>query len=106
MEQGNAGGIWNSPCGACVARGESCVREDGKASCDGCRKRKVTCNLSGWKPPRAKAKRKGGSIIDSDEDAQGELELKWRKVDAVLVVEIQQPATRSLDRRASCRERV
>ena len=43
-----------------------------------------------------KAKQKGGSIIDSDEDAQGEPEPKRRKVDAVPVVEIQQPATRSL----------
>ena len=71
----------------CVACGESCVREDGKASCDGCQKRKVACDLSGRKPRGAKAKRKGGSIIDSDEDAQGELEPKRRKVDA------QQPAT-------------
>ena len=43
-----------------------------------------------------KAKRKGRSIIDSDEDAQGEPELKRRKVDAVLVVEIQQLAASSL----------
>ena len=41
-------------------------------------------------------KRKGGSIIDSDEDAQGKLELKQQKVDAVPVVEIRQPATGSL----------
>ena len=80
----------------CVTRGESCVREDGKASCDGCRKRKVACDLSGRKLRGAKAKRKGGSIIDSDEDAQGEPEPKRQKVDAVPVVEIWQPATRSL----------
>ena len=43
-----------------------------------------------------KAKRKGRSIIDSDEDAQGEPELKRQKVDAVLVVEIRQPAASSL----------
>ena len=43
-----------------------------------------------------KAKRKGRSIINSDEDAQGESELKWQKVDAVPVVEIQQLAGSSL----------
>ena len=53
-------------------------------------------DLSGRKPRGAKAKRKGGSIIDSDEDAQGELEPKRQKVDAVPVVEIRQPATGSL----------
>ena len=41
-------------------------------------------------------KRKGGSIIDSDEDAQGEPEPKRWKVDAVPVVEIRQPATGSV----------
>ena len=41
-------------------------------------------------------KRKGRSIINSDEDVQGEPELKRRKVDAVPVVEIWQPATGSL----------
>ena len=64
--------------------------------CDGCQKRKVACDLSRRKPRGVKAKWKGGSIIDSDEDAQGELEPKRRKVDAVPVVEIQQPATGSL----------
>ena len=43
-----------------------------------------------------KAKRKGGSIIDSDEDVQGEPEPKRRKVDAVPVAEIRQPVTGSL----------
>ena len=43
-----------------------------------------------------KVKRKGGSIIDSDEDAQGELEPKRQKVDAVPVVEIWHLATGSL----------
>ena len=80
----------------CVARRESRVHEDGKASCDRCRKRKVACDLSRRKLCRAKAKWKGGYIIDSDEDAQGEPEPKRRKVDAVPVVEIQQPATGSL----------
>ena len=54
------------------------------------------CDLSGWKPRRAKVKCKGRSIIDSDEDAEGELEPKWWKVDLVLVVEILQPAGTSL----------
>ena len=71
-----------------VAHGESCICEDGKASCDGCRKQKVACDLSGWKPHEAMAKRKGRSIIDSDEDAQGKPEPKRWKVDAVPVVEI------------------
>ena len=83
-------------CSACVAHGESCVCEDSKASCDGCWKWKVACDLSGRKPYGAKAKWKGGSIIDSDEDVQGELEPKRWKVDTVLVVEIRQPATGSL----------
>ena len=39
---------------------------------------------------------KGGSIINSDEDAQGEPELKRRKVNAVPVGEIWQPATGTL----------
>ena len=76
--------------------GGSCVHEDGKAACDGCQKWKVTCDLSGRKPRRAKVKRKGGSIINSDDDAQGEPELKWRKVDPVPVVKIWQPAASSL----------
>ena len=54
------------------------------------------CGLSRWKPCRVKAKRKGGSIIDLDEDVEGELELKQWKVDLVLVMEIQQPAGTSL----------
>ena len=54
------------------------------------------CNLSGRKPRGAKVKCKGGSVIDSDENAQGEPEPKQRKVDAVPVVEIRQPATGSL----------
>ena len=45
------------------------VCEDGKASCDGCRKQKVACDLSGRKPHEVKAKWKGRSIIDSDDDA-------------------------------------
>ena len=57
---------------------------------------KVACNLSGWKPCGVKAKWKGGSIIDSDEDAQGKPEPKRLKVDAVPVVEIRQLATGSL----------
>ena len=65
-------------------------------SCDGCRKRKVACDLSGQKPRGAKAKRKGRSVINSDEDVQGEPEPKWQKVDAVPVVEIRQLATGSL----------
>ena len=64
--------------------------------CDGCWKRKVACDLSGRKPHGEKAKRKGGSIIDFDEDAQGEPEPKQQKVDAVPVVEIWQPAAGSL----------
>ena len=96
FEQGNAGGIWKNPCGACVSCGELCVRENGKASCDGCQRQKVTCNLSRWKPCGAKARRKGGSIIHFDEDAQRELELKRQKVSPVSVMEIQQPAGSSL----------
>ena len=96
LEQGNARGVWKGPCGACVSYGEPCVWEDGKASCDVCQRRKVMCDLSGWKLHGAKAKWKGGSIIDSDEDAQGEPELKRWKVDPVLVVEIRQPAGMSL----------
>ena len=65
-------------------------------SCDGCWKRKVACDLSRRKPCGAKAKWEHGSIIDSDEDAQGKPEPKRRKVDPVLVVEIQQPAVSSL----------
>ena len=57
---------------------------------------KVACNLSGWKPCGVKAKWKGGSIINSDEDAQGELEPKQQKVDPVPVMEIWQPAGASL----------
>ena len=87
-ETGKAGGIQKGPCRACMSRGESCVHEDGKASCDGCWERKVACSLSRWKPRGAKAKCKGGSIIDSDEDALGELEPKRWKVDPVPVVEI------------------
>ena len=41
-------------------------------------------------------KRKDRSIINSDGDAQGKLELKWQKVDPVPVVEIWQPAASSL----------
>ena len=73
-EQGNARGFRKEPCGACVSCREPCVWEDGKASCDTCRRWKVACDLSGQKPHRSKAKQKGGSIIDSDEDAQGEPE--------------------------------
>ena len=87
-KQGKAGGIQKGACGACVARGESCVREDSKAPCDGCQKWKVACDLSGQKPHGAKAKRKGGSIIDSNEDVQGEPEAKWQKISPVPVVEI------------------
>ena len=76
--------------------GGSCVHEDGKAACDGCQKWKVTCDLSGRKPRGVKAKCKGGPIINSDEDVQGEPELKWQKVDPVPVVEIWQPAASSL----------
>ena len=65
-------------------------------SCDDCRKRKVACDLSRRKPRGAKAKQKGGSIINSDEDAQGEPEPKRWKVNPVPVVEIQQPAASSL----------
>ena len=65
-------------------------------SCDGCWKGKVACDLSGRKPCGAKAKRKGGSIINSNEDAQGEPEPKWRKVNAVPVVEIRRPVASSL----------
>ena len=43
-----------------------------------------------------KAKWKGRSIIDSDEDVQGEPELKRQKVSPVPVVEIWQPAGSSL----------
>ena len=75
-----------------MSHGESCVWEDGKVSCNGCRKRKIVCDLSGRKPCGVKVKQKGGSIIDSDEDALGELEPKWQKVDPVPVVEIWQPA--------------
>ena len=65
-------------------------------SCDGCQKRKLACNLSRRKPRRVKVKCKGRSVIDSDEDAQGEPEPKQWKVDAVPGVEIRQPATGSL----------
>ena len=58
-EQGNAGGVRKGPCGACVSHREPGVREDGKMSCDVCRRRKVTCNMSGWKLCGAKAKRHG-----------------------------------------------
>ena len=68
-KQGKARGVQKGPCVACVSRKESCVWEDGKALCDGFWKRKVMCNLSGWKPCQVKVKRKGRSIIDSDEDA-------------------------------------
>ena len=34
------------------------------------------CDLSRWKPCGVKAKQKGGSIIDLDEDVEGEQELK------------------------------
>ena len=91
-EQGNAGGIWKGPCGACMSRREPCVWEDGKVSCDVFQRKKVVCNLSRWKPHGEKAKRKGGSVINSNEDAQGKPEPKWWKVDPVLVVEIWQPA--------------
>ena len=67
----------------------SITREDGKASCDGCRKWKV-------EPHGAKVKWKGGSIINSDDDAQGEPEPKQQKADPVPVVEIWQPAASSL----------
>ena len=65
-------------------------------SYDACQRWKATCDRSRQKPHRAKAKWKGGSIFDLDEDVQGELELKQQKLDAVPVVEIQQPATGSL----------
>ena len=96
VEQGKARGVWKGPCGACVAHGESCFQEDGKALCDGCWKRKVTCDLSRQKLRGVKVKWKGGSIIDSDEDVLGELEPKRQKVDPVPVVEIRQPAGTSL----------
>ena len=54
------------------------------------------CDLSRWKPRRVKVKWKGRSIIDSDEDALGEPELKRQKVDPVPVMEIRQPAGTSL----------
>ena len=79
-----------------LCRPQGVIHEDGKALCDGCRKQKVACDLSGWKLREAKAKRKSRSIIDSDEDAQGEPEPKRWKFNAVLVVEIRQPATGSL----------
>ena len=94
--QGKAGGVWKGPCGACVACGESCIWEDGKVSCDGCQKWKVACDLSRRKPHGAKAKQKGGSTIDSNDNVLGELEPKRPKVDPVLVVEIWQPAASSL----------
>ena len=96
MEQGNAGGIRKGPCGACVSLGEPCIWEDGKASCDACQRRKVACDLSGQKLHGVKAECKGGSIIDSDEDAQGEPDPKQWKVNPVPVVEIRQPAGTSL----------
>ena len=54
------------------------------------------CDLSRQKLHRAKAKWKGGSIIDSDEDAQGEPELKRWKISPVRVMEIRQLAGSSL----------
>ena len=54
------------------------------------------CDLSGWKLHGAKAKHKGRSIIDSDEDMLGELGLKQQKVDPVPVIEIRQLAGTSL----------
>ena len=65
-------------------------------SCNRCQKWKVACDLFGRKPCGAKAKCKGGSIIDSDEDTLGEPEPKQQKVDPVPVVEIRQPAGTSL----------
>ena len=55
-----------------------------------CQRQNTACNLSRWKPHGAKAKCKGGSIIDLGEDVAGELEPKCQKVGPVLVVEIQQ----------------
>ena len=87
QKQGKAGGVWKGPCGACVICGESC---------DGCRKWKVACDLSQCKLHGAKVKRKGGSIINSNDDMLGEPELKQWKVDPVPIVEIQQPGGTSL----------
>ena len=57
-------------------------------SCDACQRWKVACDLSRRKPHRAKVKHKGGSIINLDEDAEGEQEPKHWKVDAVPVMVI------------------
>ena len=54
------------------------------------------CDLMGWKPHSTKAKWKDASVIDWDEDAERELELKCWKVDHFLVVEIQQLGTMML----------
>ena len=96
MEQGKDGGIWKGPCGTCVAHGESCIQEDGKALCDGYWKRKVACDLSGRSLCGAKVKWKGRSIINSNKDTLGKLEPKRRKVSPVLVIKIQQLAGTSL----------
>ena len=76
LERGNGKLSQKGPCATCASRGECCIWEDGKASCDACQRWKVTCDLSGWKPHSVKAKWKGGSIIDLDEDVEGELESK------------------------------
>ena len=91
-----AGGMRKGPCRACVSHGEAYIQEDGKALCGTCWRWKVVCGLSEWKPHRVKVKHKGGSVINSDEDMEGEPELKWRKVDPELIMEIWQPVGTSL----------
>ena len=65
-------------------------------SCDMRQRWKVMCDISSQKSHRVKVKRKGGFIIDEDEDVQGEPEPKQQMVDPVPVVEIWQPARTSL----------
>ena len=69
-EQGNTRMSWKGPCRTCVSCGESCIPEDKKASCDACQRWMAACDLSGWKPHVVKAKQKGTSVIDLDEDME------------------------------------